>query len=385
LAFSDSEFNKQQTVLLEKFKNLFQTNTESGIENFFEIAIVDLIVIAEDITIFVLGLIKDILIEIMNLVGQSIATVQEILNYPIEIPIISWLYQEISDHPLTILDVVSLIFALPITIIYKVINGGPQANPPLTNDASRTDILQVSSIINKPLPWPTSYLENAPKAAAIRGAAVTSPKLGEEEGDDKSLKTILGYAMLFNAMVMVGADMGSDVEDSAQNNGLPTEGLGMLTSLLILFSEIVEMGLGTPTSVIAKPYSSRSLADHAYIAKWASSSVSIALDVTAVVASKKGEVMKFEKWGPWVEMITGLLELGVGIFATVEYAKDPKKEYSAAASVEAILDPIPSMLKPLVLVKGDAVVVTLPTLMLIDFIGGMGSAVCSFLEEEEIV
>jgi hypothetical protein len=49
--------------------------------------------------------------------------VQGLLNTPIQIPFLSWLYQLIFKEPLTILNAITLVAAIPITIIYRVVEG----------------------------------------------------------------------------------------------------------------------------------------------------------------------------------------------------------------------------------------------------------------------
>jgi hypothetical protein len=56
-------------------------------------------------------------------IGALINTAVTLLNTPVDIPFLSWLYQLIFGEPLTVLNAVALIAAIPVTIIYRVAEG----------------------------------------------------------------------------------------------------------------------------------------------------------------------------------------------------------------------------------------------------------------------
>jgi hypothetical protein len=66
---------------------------------------------------------KDAADAFFTLVQTVIQIVQDALNTPINIPIVSDLYQWLTGSQLTILDLFSLIVAIPTTVIYKAITG----------------------------------------------------------------------------------------------------------------------------------------------------------------------------------------------------------------------------------------------------------------------
>jgi hypothetical protein len=65
----------------------------------------------------------DGMIGAIGAIGALINTAMTLLNTPVDIPFLSWLYQLIFDEPLTVLNAVSLIAAIPVTIIYRVAEG----------------------------------------------------------------------------------------------------------------------------------------------------------------------------------------------------------------------------------------------------------------------
>ncbi len=64
--------------------------------------------------------------DMKNFVGDIIDKIKEILNHRIEIPVITWLYETVitNQSQFTILDLISLVMAAPITITYKLLNNG---------------------------------------------------------------------------------------------------------------------------------------------------------------------------------------------------------------------------------------------------------------------
>jgi hypothetical protein len=60
---------------------------------------------------------------LIGAIEALVNTVMGLLNTPVNIPFISWLYMSIFGEPLTILNAISLLAAIPVTIIYRVVEG----------------------------------------------------------------------------------------------------------------------------------------------------------------------------------------------------------------------------------------------------------------------
>lgn len=83
----------------------------------------------------------------LRMVGKIIAMLKEILNTVIEIPIVSDFYQEHSNgRQLKIMDIATLLIAAPLTIIYKLVFGGKDLDPPFT-------ATQLQEFKNAPFSW----------------------------------------------------------------------------------------------------------------------------------------------------------------------------------------------------------------------------------------
>jgi hypothetical protein len=79
-----------------------------------------------------------------NLITTTLGLVQDLgnavldgLNKPIQIPVLSWLYKNISDEELSILDLICLAAAVPATIIYKSVTG----QNPFPDDSTTGDLI----------------------------------------------------------------------------------------------------------------------------------------------------------------------------------------------------------------------------------------------------
>ena len=59
----------------------------------------------------------------LGIIDTLFDAVWNFLNAPIDIPVISWLYQTLFKAPLTILDALLLVAAIPVTVLYRVVRG----------------------------------------------------------------------------------------------------------------------------------------------------------------------------------------------------------------------------------------------------------------------
>ncbi|MFD0861679.1 hypothetical protein ACFQ1M_05640 [Sungkyunkwania multivorans] len=105
----------------EIFQNAFDTLKTQVIDQISTLSFGDivkrLVAILADILVESAENIIDTALDIVAILVEGVI---EILNAKLDIPVLSWLYKEITGNDLTILDVVCLIVAIPGTIIYKL-------------------------------------------------------------------------------------------------------------------------------------------------------------------------------------------------------------------------------------------------------------------------
>jgi hypothetical protein len=159
----------------QKLQNFLNVQT-SDPKAFYDLVILDFLEAAKDVIIFVLDVVEDIIVALLDLLGSAIHGLQTTLNATINIPIISWLYKKISGgDDLSILDLLSLILALPATLLYKVLFGGSQASPPFTD-------ADVATITSTPIPWPTIDSTAATPSVAMTSATAADPGVARGPG-----------------------------------------------------------------------------------------------------------------------------------------------------------------------------------------------------------
>ena len=86
------------------------------------VTVKELLNILDDVLNIVIDLAEDLLIALLDLVAFAVKQIDKLLNHELDIPFISALYELISGHPLTILDVLCLISAIPVHIVSSILD-----------------------------------------------------------------------------------------------------------------------------------------------------------------------------------------------------------------------------------------------------------------------
>jgi hypothetical protein len=148
----------------------------------------------------------------------------EVLTATIDIPVISSLYKLISDDDLSILDVVCLVAAIPVTLVYKAVTG---STPFPKGDAFTDGLLNASSFAEVQSQF---YAPQTPRAAgptaALQMSAATPPVL-----DDHKVKIfglVAGISSLFGSIVLAYVSL---VQKTLEVLGLESAYPKMLASL----------------------------------------------------------------------------------------------------------------------------------------------------------
>jgi hypothetical protein len=121
-------FNAIKTDIIDQFDTLSVTEI---IQKFIAIVVDTLLQTAENIILAVV----DVFIQL----AQGVIS---LMTMKLDIPIISWLYNEITGDDLSFLDLVCLIAAIPATIVYKIATGSA---PFPKGDAFTNDLINATS------------------------------------------------------------------------------------------------------------------------------------------------------------------------------------------------------------------------------------------------
>jgi hypothetical protein len=260
--------------------------TGNGISKFFDLVIKDFLLAIKDIVLFVLQGAEDILTTMLGLVEDAVKGLQSALNASIDIPVISYIYKLISGDDLSILDLLCLILAVPITILYKVIFG----SAPFSADS-------VNQLNNLPWPWLSSKART-PDGRSLAAFSRTAPNPVYA-----TLGVVAGLCNYFGAFLGTVCDALAFAD---------TSGYSPLM-LFLSWSSVAVAGLtqvcGAPFSVF--PESSWSTADRWDVALWAISIAPFAADTIFTVAT--GALAEFTaELGPILDTGLGLAMCGMG-------------------------------------------------------------------------
>ncbi|UBF30749.1 hypothetical protein K9N68_39830 (plasmid) [Kovacikia minuta CCNUW1] len=221
---SDGDLSSAFAQLKTDFTNTFSS---CSVSTFFDNLLITLLDMIETLVLAAMDVAQAFVDGFMEIINDVIDTVMSAITSEIDIPVLSWLYHEITGEHLTILNLVTLVAAIPVTIIYRVVEGEYPSqgfekasmtavqvgiNPPLPPFARR--VLGVSAgmaaviagMINafadafgeESPPAPVSYIQTAlgMVIAAITGPEVTYTDPSDPPSTDDWIAYGIGIAGL---------------------------------------------------------------------------------------------------------------------------------------------------------------------------------------------
>ena len=111
-----SVFNQLQS----DFGKLFHPSSAG---QFFSTFLTTLLDIVEAILLSVMAIGDALVGGILSVAQAAIDGIMAFLNYELEIPVITWLYEKLFGEKLTFLNLATLVAAIPVTILFRVIEG----------------------------------------------------------------------------------------------------------------------------------------------------------------------------------------------------------------------------------------------------------------------
>ncbi|MFI9553321.1 hypothetical protein [Nonomuraea endophytica] len=108
--------------------------------------------------------VENVLLAAVDVLAALVDGVMDILDATIEIPVLSWLYKEVSGNDLSLLDAACLVAAIPVTIGYKLIAD----EAPFPDDATTTALIDAPDFAT------IQRICNPADVRAARGAAKDS-------------------------------------------------------------------------------------------------------------------------------------------------------------------------------------------------------------------
>lgn len=350
-----STFNQNTQEIYDVLKSL------SSPQQFFDLVMLGLFEAAEDLVLFVIDAVEDIVLAALEVLEEAIKGLQSLWNQPIDIPVISWLYKNVitgtSTNPgddLTVLDALSLVFAVPATILYKAVIGNGKA------PFSKAD---ADHYAQNGLPWP-QFGSWPPAAAPIAGARPSGAP-GASPALPVAMGSLAGVACFFGTFLTAGADGLAFSDD-------PDEGVQLFLSWASVVQSLISQVGGAPWSIFtAGPQRS---ADDWTVALWAFTWVPVVSDLIFTFAT--GKLARYtQTLGPVLDTGMGwvMAALAAAVVAEQHGAMPP---YTAWDQANALVPQCSRGFKFLILTKDTiAEAIGYPGLVFVDLAVGVGSTV----------
>jgi hypothetical protein len=273
---------------------------------------------------------------LLDLVGNALSYIDTLLNYAMDIPLVSFLFQEFTGQQLTAQNLFTMLAAAPVTIVYKLMGGGRY----LFTDA------QVQEIIG-----------GGRKAAA-------------EPGEDPALVSAFGYCAAGLNLVWAIFDTCLDAVQVT-----PPVGLQLMD---IIFSSLVQI-FGWPGGVpmTAPPMDTKAekWGFGNWVTGWSPIGLNIALMLVGTFGTLTAQDARYiDGLGQGVLTAIGLVNLGVGAAASALGQKDGS--VSAYGVVANTLSPMSNLFQFLRIeaLEEASEMLTYYIKLLLDFFCGAGTS-----------
>jgi hypothetical protein len=314
------------------FKKTFQV---SSAHEFLTMGVVDLIDIIEDLVIGFLAVLEALFDGLLAQGGPVQALLDGLGN--LEIPIISPLYELLTGNTLTFLDVVTFVLAIPITLLYRIIDGH----------------------------WPSE------SASGLQGdSAQGSAALGVTPATQKKIiGLVTGCAFIF-AGITTGLLDGWAVITKGEEDPAPTVPgslfVAKICTVPLLLATLAAPAYGAANAALGRASWNR------FDWTWFAFVTAAALHgVIGMWISAYGKV------APWVTMA---LAIGVIVCAALQFALGSAKE-SVTILVAKVLGPLPGVAAPLKLLPAESLVpLVVPA---VDFAFRVGAGACFIADTVE--
>jgi len=320
---SGSSFQKDHTSFLSTLESVFSSR-----QSFVDTIMLDLINAAQDVVLDVLKFVDSMIQDLLSLAYDAIAGFTDMLTKSIDIPVISWIWKQISGHSLTMLDLFSLGLAVPATLLYKLTFGLPGATAPFTDDEAQ----QIEEALNNPqtFPWPILGSD----LAAVSASPFT-PEV---------ISTMQKVLVAPSALAFTLADIFNDFVGWSNFNGgqilqqtAPfAAGSKVVGGLLLRFALTPKAVLeGTPISTEVDKWT---------LGNWSAGFLPFVCLLALAPVAIPG-------LGMTVSTVVGCALLGVGVATGVEQAKQGSKvPFTIARNVIA---PLPNIVKMALMIPGE--------------------------------
>lgn len=360
LADAASSWSNGFQAQMQPFATYMNT-AAPDVRQIFDTVMVDLLTALKDAIVWAIQGFEDFAIFVLQQIQDAIAGLQALLNFQPDIPVLSWLYSHVitgtltdPGDPLTVLDALCLVAAIPCTIGYELVMGAPLFTA-----------AEVASINQDGIPWP------AWPASPAAGPAGRLGESGEEEPPPawaKAVNTLGGVMVMAMGFVNAANDL---CATGAQMPG----GLGLMKGVAFALSLVgVIGGLATapavaPWPVLVKGADNWTTADKWTVYFWLGTLAPILVD--GLSTWKWGSQVRYlTTVGPIIDTAFGLVLTGIG-GAAAHFQLAEMPPYTRWDPANDILSQVGRVFRFLLLF-GDMILTT-GGLMALDVILGFGA------------
>ena len=142
---------------------------------------------------------ENVLVTVLDVFGQLVQGMMDVLTAKLDIPVLSWLYHELTGEDLSFIDVICLVAAIPVTIIYKA---AAQATPFPEGDPFTDGLLAAKNWSEIQAQFFTTP-HAVPAAFASRAVAVSEATPVLDEAKLKIFDFVASIANLVGAAVLI--------------------------------------------------------------------------------------------------------------------------------------------------------------------------------------
>jgi hypothetical protein len=310
------------SAAFDRIKNLLDSISKDP-DQLFRTSVKDIVATVRDLAVLMVEYIDDAIVVLMRCCGVAIKALKEVLDQKIQLPFLSWLYKELTQSDLSLMDLVCLLIALPLTVLMEALYG---PNPFTAKDAQR-----VSGLANL---WPllVSKPGNGSDAAAPEPAGAGFSPEFSAVAFGVVFTLYAGFDILLDALAFGGGAQ-------LQGTIIPAVISGGAIGLAIL-----AQWFGVPTS-LAQPMTPGDKAAKWY---WLTGFLPILLDTVCLCFYKSAA--RLTQVGPALCSLTGVGLFVGGVVATCVQSGEPKN-YGLFGLVENLLAPLPIAFQALVYAK----------------------------------
>jgi hypothetical protein len=379
-ALADSDPLSQ---LLQQLQT-FATNTQSGSafasaqtyfqnlggspDQIFSQLLAGLLRVVEGVLQAVISGLKVLVDSLLQLAQTIVAALQALLNEEWDIPFVSEFYSWITDgSDLTTLDLVALIVAVPVTIFYKLLNGGSAPFPNEGSVTAFTSSFTAQTMLNAAGFGPTGPKAQRTAAKAKTIALDKEPWTGLLSKEDATLMAIFGAISTF----FYGAV-------TAINDFVPKEAPKALSYAAWILEGAAQI-CGFPWWYSSGATScDQNNADGCGRTLWIYQNVGVLMD--GVFLKLEGRLPEnANDAGIVVQFIYSLIHLDLAILASEATSGVP-----VAANILPVIPELSKLLR-LTVVQEVTEGISLPVMAGVDFIFYTASAIVGFVAENSII